>query len=129
MSYWTRNCSRITEEPYVSIINEEYQEAKRRLAPRLSAWHRSAVKFYWSDRKISSGGTCFSGLKKITMNKRYRDDAAGTWSPEMFRMTVRHEICHLIESNHGSRFLRLLELLQGHRFVGAPAYERKQPTK
>lgn len=130
MSFWTRKTKRITEEPYASIIREEYQEAKRRLSPLLSNWHYSSVKFSWDNNKRSkSGGVCWTGLKRIVMNVNYRDCREGKWTEEMFRMTLRHEIAHLVYANHGGMFLRALELLQGHRYVGAPAYTREKKVK
>lgn len=130
MKFTNKNTSRITEEPFASIIREEYQEAKRRLNPLLSQWHFSSVKFYWQENKTRDGGWCAWFQKKIYLNHEYRDAPTDArWTEQMFRMCLRHEIAHLVYHNHGGMFLRALELLEGHRYVGHPAYSREQKVK
>ena len=111
------------KEPHKSIINEEYQRAKRILTPLLKGVNRSFVAIRWNEDLKNSGGTCWHRAKLIDLNPRYRDSDEEKWNEDNFRMTVRHEICHLIESNHGPKFKSLLKQLKGHRFVGAPVYE------
>ena len=111
-----RDAKRITEKKFLNIINEEYSEIKKILHPRYKGINRSFVKFYWLTRKQGRGGVCWQKSKKIVINPNCRE------SEEEFRSTVRHEIVHLIEPNHGDKFLRCLEAVKGGRFVGSPAF-------
>ncbi len=121
---------KITEPEFLAIINEEYQEAKRRLKPQLDGLNRSFVRFTWMNKEVRIGGQCWHFRKWIEINPCYRDKSdMPKWSRENFRMTVRHEICHLKNPSHGNNFLIALKLLQGHRYVGAAVYEGTKPKK
>lgn len=120
----------ISEEPFKSIINEEYQEAKRRLYPLLKGNNRSFIKFRWHIGKTRYGGTCNKYSKTIHMNENFlKNPCHQNWTERMFRLCLRHEIAHLVYPNHSGMFLRALELLEGHRYVGHEAYTRQSPVK
>jgi predicted metal-dependent hydrolase len=114
----------IKERKFQLIINEEYQRAKRILKPLLKGQNRSFIYFRWSEGLKKTGGTCRASAKLITFNTGFRDENKGKWSDKMFVLTLRHEICHLVEPNHGKRFLKYLEQLGGHRYVGQEAFIR-----
>ena len=110
------------EEPFKSIVNEEYQRAKRVLSPLMKGMNRSFIDIRWHEKLRTTGGHCNKYNKVIRLNAKYRDSKELKWNKEMFRMTIRHEIVHLIEYNHGVKFKALLKEIGGHRFVGRPIY-------
>lgn len=120
---------KITEERFVEVINEEYQNAKKTLNPLLSSWHRSAVKFLWKKKMGNIGGSCYKFSRTIALNSKYKESQEMRWDLDCFRRTVRHEIAHLVYSGHGGMFKRALELLGGSRFQGQPAYQKPEPNK
>lgn len=120
--------TRVKEDWAMAIIREEYQEAKRRLHPRLSGWHFSAVKFLWTEGRYKKHvGTCWWFSKRIAMSYKFREHQEG-FGEEDFRLCLRHELAHLgnQRSGHGGQFLRFLELLKGQRYHGQAAYERER---
>lgn len=114
----------IKEKDIISIINEEYSRAKKVMKPLLNGLNRSFVKFRWIKREVGIGGFC--GYREIALNKKYRDSKQGNWSEENMRLTLRHEIVHLVERSHRPRFYMLLKAIGGHARVGLPVYEGKQ---
>lgn len=115
----------LKEKKIIAIINEEYARAKKILNPLLKGVNRSFVKFRWIKKDSKCGGVCWRYCKTIALNRKYRDDGTGKWSEDNMRMTIRHEIVHLTNDGrgHGGKFLSLLKLIKGHRFVGEPIYE------
>jgi hypothetical protein len=117
----------IKEKEIQTVINEEYQRAKRILNPMLKGINRSSVRFYWGKRMKTYGGWCNWYNREITMSHKYRDVKEGEWSWDNFILTLRHELAHLAvrgtDPSHGAKFLMTLKNLQGHRFVGQPIYE------
>lgn len=56
-------------------------------------------------RMKSRWGSCTSGKKTIRLNT-----ALAECPPECLEMVLVHELCHLLESNHGPRFHALMDL-------------------
>lgn len=124
---------KITEPEFVLAINEEYARAKKILHPLFKGLNRSFIKFYWH-KENRYGGTCWRAYKQITANEKFlKRDKTGDWTMEQFRLMIRHELAHLVDTNsrtsHGPRFLHYLQELAGHRYVGAPVYEGRKPKK
>jgi len=112
----------------MSIIREEYQNAKRILYPLLNKWHFSSVSWYWYEKKRSWVGYCNWFRKEIGFKYAFLDQDEG-YNEQQFRLCIRHEIAHLASqhSGHHSKFLRILKQLEGHRYFGQMAYEGKKP--
>lgn len=132
-----KKTKRITEKEFVLIINEEYARAKRELNPMLKGLNRSFIKFYWH-KPNNYGGVCWGAMKEITVNEDYKYKSnEDKWSTEQFRLMIRHEFVHLAISykglrerqSHGGRFMSLLKVIGGHRYVGAPMYTGPEPKK
>lgn len=117
---------RIREKEIVLILREEYARTKRILKKRFKGMHFSSLKFFWYKRKNNRGGECWYKNRYIALNRRYRN---GDWSVEQMRRTIRHEMVHLIERGHGKSFLDALELVEGSRYTGNPAYQNQKPKK
>ena len=123
----------IKESRFKDIVNEEYARAKRLLNPLLKGLNRSFVKIVWGNKLRKYGGYCWKHSRLIILNHKYRDNSSeNNWNEENFRMTLRHEIVHLANKNgsvHDGLFHSLLKVISGHRYVGAPAFEGKEPKQ
>lgn len=59
----------------------------------------------WQVKEMSSRwGSCKPSEAKITLNVQL-----AKYPPQCLEMVVYHELCHLVEANHGPRFYALLE--------------------
>ena len=119
---------KIKERNHILILREEFAQARKILRTRFRGLHFSSVQFCWLIKESTYGGWCWKQTRQIFLNRKYLD---GRWKEEMMRMTLRHELAHLVaeDRGHGRDFLWCLEQLKGHRYVGAPVYEGRKPKK
>lgn len=118
----------ISQEPFASIVSEEWQRAKE-ILPWHLAGHKK-VKFVWgSDYTMGNAyGRCFRIARKIFIHNRYKELQDESWLKE-FRDTVRHEVAHLRTTGHGQDFMEVLAKLGGSRYVSATFPKRKPIVK
>lgn len=109
-----------------AIFNEEWRFAKKILIPYLD--HKKIPKLYVAD-VIKNGWVGIhlgrEGLYQVRLGKRWVKNSHAIalqlgQSIEEMRHTIRHEICHVIEQNHGNRFKLLLHGLE----EGRASYDR-----
>lgn len=122
----------VKEKEFVDIINKEYARAKKLSKPLLNGKNRSFVRFVWNLKaREHNGGTCWSIMNTIAMNVKFRDVGTGKWDRNQFVLMIRHEISHLAnpDRGHGVRFLNILKVLEGHRYLGYPVYDGTKKTR
>ncbi|MHB8483894.1 MAG: hypothetical protein ACYDBV_14450 [Nitrospiria bacterium] len=105
----------IKEQPFWSIIAEEWSQAKKR---RPSLTMRQKPIFYWH-RKMNGHvhGWCACGGLFISISDRYlKHNITG----QDFRNIIRHELAHVGTGNgHGEAFKNVLAQLGGTRYATA----------
>lgn len=124
-----KKITNITEKLYLDTVNEEFANCKQTLKPLLDKIPRGKVKFKWNNNLRKCGGYCWYYTRQIEMNSKYKEPNEDKWNFENFKLTLRHEIIHLVAKGHDKRFCNLLEMVKGHRYVGQGAYTRPEPKK
>ena len=118
---------RIVEQPFRSIVNEEWKRSKKLLPNRL----KKKPTFRWMTIKKLKGsfGRCWTywGKSLIGLREGYMKLEDHT----EFRHTIRHEIAHVADpkAGHGPDFMFFLERLEGTRYVPREAAEVIRPRR
>jgi hypothetical protein len=103
---------RITEEPFISILKEEWKRAKK-LRPLMS---RKQPNYFWKKMNGNVAAWCFKRFSfrdlrpTLIFTDRYLNLKIDR---DIFRRTVRHEIAHIGTIHHGEAFKRALKILDG----------------
>ena len=108
-----RQVKAITEEPWKTIISEEWKRAKS-LIGQFHA-HKKPT-FYWDTFRNQGNkhGYCNYRTGEIHIRMTYlRKNIHG----QDFLNILRHEIVHILVHNHGNDFTSIVEKLGGTRYA------------
>lgn len=117
----------IIEEPFKSIIDDEWNRAKK-LLPVL----RRKPDFYWDNSNGLKGyyGMCNRKKNRIRVHRGFKD----LIDTKEFVLLIRHEIAHLPkpsygQGSHGPDFIWWMERLEGSRYVSKSLTQLKKLEK
>lgn len=108
-------------EDIQNIFREEWRFAKKILAPYLDRkkipklYVANELKHGWHGIHLGTDGTYMVRLGKRWVKNSHAIALRLGRSTDEMRHTIRHEICHVIEQNHGNRFKLLLKGLEDGR--------------